>query len=183
MIVAITSLNPVKARATREIFRKIFPDQNFDFRAVKVESGVSVTPASDEEMIQGAYNRCKRGLEVLNRQNIQVDFMVGIEGGLDTINTIGTFLKCWCVVMSRTGQIGYGQSPGIQLPEPFFKGLEKNVEFADIAAEISNVEDIRSKEGVFGYLTNHRITRRLAFHAALTTALVPFYNEEAFRTS
>jgi inosine/xanthosine triphosphatase len=171
----------VKELATREIFDRVFPGQDFDFQAIKVDSGVTHTPVTNEEMIRGALNRCKRAFQSFNSENDQVDYSVGIEGGLDTVDGVGTFLKAWSVVLSKTGRIGYGYTPGILIPERFVVKLDDNTELADIAAEISQVEDIRSKEGVFGYLTNHRITRRIAFHAALTNALAPFYNPDAYK--
>ncbi|MHA1166255.1 MAG: inosine/xanthosine triphosphatase [Candidatus Hodarchaeales archaeon] len=176
MKVLVASKNPVKIKATEEMFNKIFNGEEHEFFAVKVDSGVNHTPSSDGEMITGAINRAKAALN----KKTEFDYSVGIEGGLSTIDGIGTFLKAWVAVINSTGVTGIGQTPAIRLPQKFIEQLDGNIELADVAANISRVADIRSKEGVFGFLTSQWITRKTAFHSALINALAPFYNSQAY---
>lgn len=173
--VLIASKNPVKVKATEEIFNKVFDEEKHEFSEIKVDSGVNHTPSSDKEMIAGAIHRAKTAMK-----KKPSDYSVGIEGGLSTIAGMGTFLKAWVAVINSAGEIGIGQTPAVQLPRKFIEQLDGKIELADVAAEISRVADIRSKEGVFGYLTGHLITRKTAFHSALINALAPFYNPQAY---
>ncbi len=55
--VVVASTNPVKIRAARAGFERMFPGEHFRVTGVAAPSGVSDQPASDGETYQGARNR------------------------------------------------------------------------------------------------------------------------------
>ena len=57
--IAIGSKNPVKSQAIVNGFHRLFTDQDFDWTAVDVASGVSDQPMSDAETRRGAHNRLR----------------------------------------------------------------------------------------------------------------------------
>jgi len=81
--VVIASLNPVKAEAVLNGFRRLFPDEVFQIDTCSVSSGVSEQPMSDLAARQGAVNRAQNAMRTLPVS----DYWVGIEGGCDYLGS------------------------------------------------------------------------------------------------
>jgi inosine/xanthosine triphosphatase len=77
----IASQNPVKVNATLSGFCRSFPGCRFTAVGIRVDSGVSDQPTSDEETRLGAVQRAAAA----QHQRPEADYWVGIEGGLETI--------------------------------------------------------------------------------------------------
>jgi non-canonical (house-cleaning) NTP pyrophosphatase len=67
--VIIASENPVKVRVAESAFAQVWPDQKFEFIAVKSDSGVADQPMNEETLI-GAENR----LRAIQISNPEADF-------------------------------------------------------------------------------------------------------------
>jgi non-canonical (house-cleaning) NTP pyrophosphatase len=77
--IIVASRNPVKVRAAREGFARIFPGEEFSLGEVSVPSGVADQPFTSLETLQGAYNRALAAREAVPG----ADYWVGIEGGVE----------------------------------------------------------------------------------------------------
>jgi inosine/xanthosine triphosphatase len=177
------------------------PDTQFEVVGVEVESGVSHTPASRNELMRGARQRAEALVEMARQGGSTWQYFVGLEGGLDVVHEdisademlrhsalkqIGhrrVFLESWAYV--HDGARGhYGRSGGIELPEALaHEVLEKGVELSAAIDRFAGAVGIRDAQGAWGVLSNNFITRQEAFRVAVIAAFAPFYNEKRYRTA
>lgn len=168
--IVVASLNPAKINAVKSAFEQLFPNQEFQFQGIEVESGVAIQPMSDQETKQGALNR------VHNAENSlpNADFYVGIEAGIEHGMTFA-----WMVVKASSGY-GESRSASLLLPPAISQRLQADYELGDIMDEVFGTENIKQKGGAISLLTGNHLTRSSVYHQALILALVPFLNPELF---
>jgi len=152
----------------------------------EVESGVSHTPSSREELMQGARQRADALREKLRMQGAGADFFVGVEGGLDIAMENGrkrVFLESWAYVSDGT-RGHFGCSPSIELPEALAEEvLERGVELSTAIDQFAGAVGIRDGQGAWGVLSRNLISRQDSFRLAVTAAFAPFYNANMYRRS
>jgi len=177
------------------------PDSQFEVVGVEVESGVSHTPASREELMRGARQRAEALVQLARRNGDAWQYFVGLEGGLDvvqegvsademrwraTLKQHGrrrVFLESWAYV-SDGARGYYGRSGGIELPESLAREvLENGVELSVAIDKFAGAAGIRDAQGAWGVLSNNFITRQEAFRVAVVAAFAPFYNESMYRAA
>jgi inosine/xanthosine triphosphatase len=186
MIFAIGSENQAKLKACHQAVKKVqlkYPGlflSKVEFTAIKAQSSVSDMPLTQNEILNGARNRAFFTYKNL-KENNPVDFAIGMEGGVYLTKEIDqksdqAILQNWVYIYN--GQKGYfGCSAGIPLPPSISRPLfEQNIELAEVIDNASGQEDVRSKNGAFGILTNDLYTRSDAFEQAVINALIPFFN-------
>lgn len=150
----------------------------------EVGSGVSHTPASREELMQGARQRAEALQENLRVQHVEADYFTGLEGGLDVAQENGirrVFLESWAYVSD--GQSGhFGCSGSIELPEALAEEvLLRGTELSTAIDEFAGAVGIRDGQGAWGVLSNNLITRQDSFRLAVLAAFAPFYNARLYR--
>ena len=150
----------------------------------EVESGVSHTPSSQLELMQGARQRAEALQAKLGAENIYANFFVGLEGGLDVVAENGhqrVFLESWAYV-SDGAQGHFGCSGSIEIPEVLGEAvLARGRELGVAIDEYAGAVGIRDGQGAWGILSANLITRRDSFRAAVVTAFAPFYNAKMYR--
>src|SRR5271165_945031 len=121
--IAVGSTRLPKVNAVREavsLFAPLLaPGEDFDVNGYEVESGVSHTPASREELMQGARQRAEALAALVLPVDEIADFFVGLEGGLDVVVDDGkrrVFLQSWAYV-TDTLSGHFGCSGSIEIPE------------------------------------------------------------------
>jgi inosine/xanthosine triphosphatase len=203
VILAVGSKRGPKLKAVSEAlvaFSSVLaPDAQFEVVGVEVESGVSNTPASREELMRGARQRAEALLQLARKNGDAWRYFVGLEGGLDVVQEGASveemrwrtalkqygrrrvFLESWAYVTD--GVRGhYGRSGGIELPEALaHEVLENGVELSVAIDKFAGAVGIRDAQGAWGVLSNNFITRQEAFRVAVTAAFAPFYNEKMYR--
>ena len=177
------------------------PDSQFEVVGVEVESGVSPTPASREELMRGARQRAEALVQLARKNGDAWRYFVGLEGGLDvllegaspedtqwraTLKHYGrrrVFLESWAYVTD--GVRGhYGRSGGIELPDALaHEVLENRVDLSEAIDKFAGAVGIRDAQGAWGVLSNDFITRQEAFRIAVIAAFAPFYNEKMYRAA
>ena len=177
------------------------PDSQFEVVGVEVESGVSPTPASREELMRGARQRAEALVHLARMNGAGWQYFVGLEGGLDvllegaspeemqwraTLKQYGrrrVFLESWAYVTD--GVRGhYGRSGGIELPDGLaHEVLENRVDLSEAIDKFAGAVGIRDAQGAWGVLSNDFITRQEAFRIAVIAAFAPFYNEKMYRAA
>lgn len=175
MIVAVGSTNPVKIKAVRLAFRKVYPDKSWFIKGVEVDSQVSKQPKSDEETLTGAINRAKKAISKL-----KADFGVGLEGGLQKVKG-EWFDKGWCVVVNKKAEMGIGSSVNVHVPKVFFNFIEKGLELGIADDIVLGTKNSKYKDGHFGIMTNLYITRTHGYTDAVISALARFLNPQFYR--
>jgi len=172
--VAVGSLNPVKISAAERAFKKVFG--TVVVKPVRVDSGISPQPFSDEEMVLGAITRARNSFE-----ETQADYGVGMEGGIVKYS-FGVYVKGWVAVYNGER---YGISSTIALPVPDFiweKLISREVSELEVIMEnLSGIKKIGDKIGAFGFFTKNHYDRAKAFEDAIICALAPFMSPEYYR--
>ena len=181
--IAVGSVRGPKVNAVKEaaaLFAAQFgPETRCEVDGYAVESGVSHTPASREELMQGARQRAERLEERLRRDGIAADYFVGVEGGLDLVVEGGVrrvLLESWAYVCSRE-RGHFGCSASIELPLALAERvLSQGVELAMAIDEFAGAVGIRDGQGAWGVLSGDLISRKDSFRVAVIAAFAPFYN-------
>jgi len=177
------------------------PDAQFEVVGVEVESGVSHTPASRDELMRGARQRAEALVKMARQNGSNWQYLVGLEGGLDVVHERASqdeplghsrfeenghrrvFLESWAYVSDGT-RGHYGRSGGIELPEALAgEVLENGVELAVAIDRFAEAVGIRDAQGAWGVLSGNFITRQEAFRIAVIAAFAPFYNARMYRAA
>src|SRR5258708_14736201 len=195
IILAVGSKRGPKLNAVSEALKTFWavlaPEAQFEVVGVEVESGVSHTPASREELIRGARQRAEALVKVARENRAAWQYFIGLEGGLDVIEDSAkrgdleghsalhpdrhrrVFLESWAYVTD--GARGhYGRSGGIELPDALaHEVLENGVELAAAIDRFAGAIGIRDAQGAWGVLSGNFITRQEAFRIAVIAAFAP----------
>jgi inosine/xanthosine triphosphatase len=157
-----------------------------DVAGYEVESGVGHTPASREELMQGARQRVEALEQRLRIEGLFADFTIGLEGGLDVImeNEVKrVFFESWAYVSDGT-RGHFGCSGSIELPEALAEEvLSRGTELAAAIDQFAGVVGIRDGQGAWGVLSRNLISRQESFRLAVVAAFAPFYNAKMYRGS
>lgn len=174
MRVAVGSENPVKINAVSAAFEKVWPNKKWEVIGVKVSSGVSDQPMSDDESIKGATTRAKKAMKLAKS-----DFGVGLEGG---VNKIGRrWFDCgWIVVIDKKGRVGIGSGTRIETPEKIMKLLREGRELGTANDILFGTKNSKQGQGHFGLMTNGILTRKSEYMSGIISALSRFLHPEIF---
>lgn len=172
MKIILTSTNNAKIEATKKTAEKLFGE--VEMVTLKVETGVSNTPLTDEEGIEGALNRIKEA----KRIDGSADLYVGLEGIL-VQNKYGFFICGWAVVESKDNKRAYGCSGKVELPPFIASHIESFKELSDEVKKRypSGLVEEMAMLGSNGIITNRSYTRVDEFEDALMCAFGYMANE------
>jgi inosine/xanthosine triphosphatase len=178
-------LNAVQEAA--DLFRCYFTaDTTIEVHGYEVQSGVSHTPLSREELMQGARQRAETLAARLAATGDAANFYVGLEGGLDVVEEHGkrrVFLESWAYVTD--GERGhFGCSGSVEIPEALaeevvIRGTELSAAIDDFAGQAG----IRDAQGAWGVLSGNLISRQESFRVAVVAAFAPFYNQRLYQAA
>ncbi len=173
-IISVASTNPVKLKATLDAFKRMFPRETFEVRAVKVNQPVSDQPMTDDETLEGADTRARLAMENMP----EADYWVGIEGG---VMDRGTQLSgyAWVVVLSAEKR-GVGRSGEFFLPENLAKLVRQGVELGEADDIVFSRNNSKQSNGAIGLLTDDAVDRLNLYIPAVIFALIPFKNPDLY---
>lgn len=175
MKVAVGSTNPIKIKAVKLAFKKVWPKEKWHVVGIKVKTSVPDQPMSDQEAIKGAKARARKAMVAL-----QADFAVGLEGGLQQIGQ--DWFDCgWAVVMDKNGKVGIGSSVRCHAPDSMMKLVKKGMELGLVNDKIFARVNSKKAEGHFGLMTNNAITRTQGYKDGVIMALSRFIHPELFK--
>lgn len=188
LVIAVGTTRKPKLAAVYEAISHITdvlaPGTPIEVIAVEVESGVSHTPTSREELMRGARQRAESLEDIAKRRNQLWNFFVGLEGGLEVIGENGerrVFLESWAYVSDATyGH--FGCSGAVELPPSLAEEvLAGGRELSVAIDQFAGAAGIRDAQGAWGVLTANKISRQESFRVALIAAFAPFYNRTMYR--
>ncbi|MFC6999938.1 inosine/xanthosine triphosphatase [Rufibacter roseus] len=166
--VVVASTNPVKVKAALAGLQRMFPDEIFEAEPISVPSGVADQPMTDEETLQGAYNRVKNARAAI----AGADFYIGLEGGVaPMLGELATF--AWIVVCSEN-KTGKARSGTFFLPKQVTELVAQGVELGTANDQIFSQVNSKQKGGAVGILTDGVLDRKELYEQAVLLALVPF---------
>ncbi|MFQ6085679.1 MAG: inosine/xanthosine triphosphatase [Candidatus Bathyarchaeia archaeon] len=149
------STNPVKIKATKGVFKRLFGE--VDVRGVKVPTYVR-QPIGYRQTIRGSVRRARKA----RKQSPNADFTVGIEAGLIPCTSAhsGYFDQQFAAVMDKRGIITIGGGSAFEYPECVVKEVtKKRREVGEIMEELSGIREIGEKQGAIGYLSHGQLNR------------------------
>ncbi len=155
-------------------FRRLFPHDSIETRAVNVPSGVSVQPRSDRETLNGALNRADNARHTLPN----ADYWIGIEGGIqDDGHDMLAF--AWIVIRSRA-QLGKARTGTFCLPPAVADLVRQGKELGEADDLVFGQMNSKQSSGAVGLLTGNVIDRAQLYEHAVILALIPFKNEALY---
>jgi inosine/xanthosine triphosphatase len=203
IIIAVGSKRGPKLNAVNSALASfssmVTPSASFEVLGVEVESGVSHTPSTRDELMRGARQRAEALIRMARETGASWNYFVGLEGGLDVVYEGGSpeellrhsafkqnvhrrvFLESWAYVTD--GARGhFGRSGGIELPEALaHEVLENGIELSVAIDQFAGGVGIRDAQGAWGVLSGNLISREDAFRIAVIAAFAPFYNAKMYR--
>jgi len=172
--IIIASKNPVKINAVKVGFKKMLPDEKFEYEGVSVPSNVSDQPRSNQETLTGAINRANNASKAV----INADFWVGVEGGIEKVSDeMEAF--AWVVIKSKTLN-GKARTATFFLPKQIVKLIDEGKELGDADDMVFGHTNSKQKQGAVGILTNNIIDRTKFYSEAIVLALIPFKNNKLY---
>ncbi len=187
IIVAVGSTRQPKLRAVSAALQAFAPmlahKAEFEIAGVEVESGVSHTPTSGDELMRGCRQRAEALVRLARERGEPWRYFAGLEGGLDVVKEEGgrrVFLESWAYVTDGT-RGHYGRSGALELPEALAREVVDNgVELAVAIDRFADSVGIRDAQGAWGVLSSDLISRQEAFRVAVIAAFAPFYNAKMY---
>ena len=171
MKIVVCSKNKAKNKAVENVIKDFFED--YEIISLDTNSGVSETPMSNEEGIEGCINR----IEDAKKQE-QADLYISMEGILNKVND-ETFLGGWTTIYDKERDIySYGCSAMVHVPKEIIINLSKDERLSDIVAKYyGNTEEEVRNYGTNGMLTNGCYTRTDEFTDSVLCAISSIYSK------
>lgn len=177
LTVVVASRNPVKINAVLDSFQRMFPHYHFTAAPLDVSSGVADQPMSDEETLNGAYNRVENAFAA----KPEADFWIGIEGGIAKIeNSLAAF--AWVVVKGKD-LTGKARSGLFFLPPAVQELIDQGMELGTADDIVFGHSNSKQKGGAVGLLTDGVVDRKELYEQAVILALIPVKNKALYSTS
>lgn len=188
VVIAVGSTRKPKLGAVQEALASfaefLAPEKQIEVVGVEVESGVSHTPVSREELMQGARQRGEAVANLAAKNHKPWNYFVGLEGGLDVISENGSrrvFLESWAYV-SNGARGFFGRSGSIEVAEAIVEEVvDRGVELSVAIDRFAGEAGIRDAQGAWGVLSGNLISRQDSFRIAVIAAFAPFYNAKMYR--
>lgn len=146
--VIIASENPVKIKVAEKAFASVYPDEEFEFVAIKSDSGVSDQPIGEETRL-GASNR----LSFIKDKFPDADFWISQEGGLfEDRGRLSN--RAWITVCDKDGCTTEASTSNFYLPKKVEQYVKEGLELGHANDKFFDTINSKQGVGVIGYLTD-----------------------------
>jgi len=170
MKILVGSQNPVKISAVEEAFALYYKDINVI--GFSVESNVPPQPINNQTF-EGAKNRALELQKINATKNLNAEYFVGIEGGIQKIFGKWFAFGGMCII-DKNGKISFGTSAHFELPDLITMRLLKGEELGYVMDEIMNEKNTKQKGGAISFFTNGKMNRKELYIPGIISALIPF---------
>ena len=110
------------------------------------------------------------------------DLYVAIEAGVGFIEQLNkAYIFTW-VAASEGEEVFYGRSLSYSLPDTVWAKLNQGIDLAQIAEQLSNIEDIRSKGGFVSFISKNVLSRVTLTRDAVICALLPIVSKRIYNS-
>lgn len=169
--IVVASANPAKVKAAELGFSRMFPDKEFSFLGLSVDSGVTDQPMTDDETFAGALNRAMSARE----EQPEAEFWIGLEGGLQEEGD-DFYAFAWIVILGPDELQGKSRTGTFAIPPAVTELVRNGKELGEADDIVFGQTNSKQSSGAIGILT-HGILDRAAYYAeAVLMALIPFKN-------
>lgn len=168
----VASLNRNKIQAVQEVFPSHL------VKGVACRSGVSEQPLSLEEIIEGAISRAKSVFG-------DCEYSVGIEDGIAQVpQTQSSYMNFCCCAIYDGKRVYLGLGPAFEYPPQCTKRVvDERITISEAFTPISDKPEIGSEEGIIGWLTRGKISRKDYTKPAVEMARIQMDNAELYEIS
>lgn len=90
--IGIATMSKAKIDGVRTAFEHFFPEAKIEVYPKKTESGVNIQPFG-RETSRGALNRLSNLKDILDNEDIMVDYYVSCEAGIDNMSIPGEYFS------------------------------------------------------------------------------------------
>ncbi|MBT7499643.1 MAG: DUF84 family protein [Candidatus Pacebacteria bacterium] len=158
MQIYVGSTNPVKINSVINAASETWPEGQV--QGFKTASGIPEQPIGDLVTKQGAENRARAVLKIAQQKNIDKDFLgVGLEGGVFTDGEGVMWTTVWVAVIDLKGDLYFTNGARFPVPSIVADRIRNKEEMGPIIAQVVGEEDIRSKQGMIGIITEGFVDR------------------------
>lgn len=177
MQVFIATKNPGKIEGAQKAFLNYF--NPVKIKGIPVDSNVSEQPVNDE-IYRGAKNRVRNLKEYCKCNQMQADFYLAIESGIN--NSLGRWMITnIAVIEDDNGFESYGTSPSFPVPDRFVKDII-DTDLSQVMNQIFTKDDERHNQGGgIQLLTQNKISRIDLTEMAFMMALTKYINGSNWR--
>jgi inosine/xanthosine triphosphatase len=167
--ILVASLNKNKVLAVKEVF------PSFEVKGVACKSFVREQPLNFDEIIEGAILRAKAVFK-------DCRYSVGIEDGIAPVPETKSGYMNFCACAIYDGKKIYlGLGPAFEYPEQCTKRvIEEGITISEAFLPLTNKPDIGYEEGIIGFLTKGRMSRKDYTKLAVEMAKVQMENAELY---
>jgi inosine/xanthosine triphosphatase len=177
MKILMGTKNPGKIQGAKEAFEKYF--DNVEIEGIPVNSDVSNQPLN-EEVFQGAKNRVKNLKEYAKKNNIQADFYIASEGGIQNLLCDEWIEFNAAVIEDNNGLSSVGTSQGFPIPEKYMDEIIET-ELGKVMDKIFKGNELNKGKGGVSLLTHGELTRIDLTRNAFIVALTKHINGDVWR--
>ncbi len=173
--VIVASENPVKVNVAKNTFASVFPEEGFEFIAVKSESGVPDQPMNDETEM-GAYNR----LQFIKKLHPEADYWMSQEGGLYEEGD-RLYNRAWMMITDRTGYVAKCSTAQFYLPTKIVQMVREGMESGPASDLFFNSVNSKQEAGSVAHLTDGQIDREKYYLQASVIALSEIKHQDWYK--
>ncbi len=168
--IRVASLNRNKINAVKEVFPSL------EVEGSVCKSGVREQPLSLDETIQGAIFRAKAVFE-------DCEYSIGIEDGIAPVPNTQSGYMNFCACAIYDGKRTYlGLAPAFEYPPKFTeKVLNGGMTISQAFVPVTGKPDIGYEEGIIGWLTGGRMSRKDYTKLAVEMAKVQIDNAALYQ--
>jgi inosine/xanthosine triphosphatase len=172
------STSPAKVQAAESAFAAAFSKQTVTVHSVTTDSGVSAQPLTDAETRQGAINRARNAVAAAAAATadaaLTVDYAVGVEGGVEMIDSTMQCFSWTAVIEARTGVLALSRSGSFAVHPRVRALVLAGTELGAACDAVYNTAQGKGAGGLIGVMTQGLVTRTQLYSHALLLALTRF---------
>lgn len=125
---------------------------NYEIISLQVDSHVSSKPIN-EETLTGAHNRNVELFNYCEKNNVNFDLLISIEGGYEQIGDY-YFIVTYASILDSQGNEYFGKAQGLQITKLMFDWVKDGQSLNKVIEEILNNKDNKKGNGISGYLSD-----------------------------
>ena len=151
---------------------------DYTISCIDVPSRVSSKPIN-EEILFGAQYRNIALINYCQKQQIDYDLLISIEGGYEQIED-KYFIVTYADVFTKDWQRYTGKSKGLPISKKMFEWVQNGKSLNAVIESIIGTNGNKTKSGITGYLSNGRYSRDEFDADAVMIALTSMKNNELY---
>jgi len=170
MLVVVGSTNPVKVKATSNVFRKFHPQ--VEVVGLNVRTEAPVQPIGLGATVSGALQRAQEAV----RRRPDSDYGVGIEAGLVPVplTMTGYMDQQFAAILDTQGVVTIGGGSSFEYPKIVVsRVLRDGAEVGLAMEELTGIRRLGRRQGAIGFLSHGTLDRTRLTEQAVLMALVP----------